>query len=175
MRVRWKHGFFRLWIVLTMMWAGTIVWREYREQTNNAASPTYYSPVRTSGACWARFAKWSDGTSFSDWDAAGFYDIRTETIERSKQRPRIIQAIKDCQDRETSSSRSDFDKWDYHVLDWKPPEEGQYWKPSGLALAPQQTTGNFLISVAKAALPLALLPPLTILMIGCVFAWVIRW
>jgi hypothetical protein len=101
MQIAWKRGFFRAWVVITLIWiafGGVVVISGIR-----AGMPS----VETSGECWDRLARWPDGRAFDRDDP--FNDNGEGTLaERDARvdwRYAIRQELIDCQDAQPITQR----------------------------------------------------------------------
>ncbi len=90
MKVNWKRGFFRVWILITIIWIAVLGWAEF------GGGLPWIPPFQTEGECWDRFAKWPDGSPLNALDA--YFDETSDgNVEHDRLRAEIRQKLADCE------------------------------------------------------------------------------
>jgi hypothetical protein len=90
MKIEWRRGFFRAWMVLALAWVALVGWKE-RDQWSNGLSY-----VHSNGECWDRLAKWQDGKPFDDvYDL--YNDTKDSSSEKDQWRDAVRLKINDCE------------------------------------------------------------------------------
>jgi hypothetical protein len=144
MRINWAKGFFRAWAVLASVWIFASGWYAYSTFTD-------YSFIHPQDDCWDQIAKWPGGRPFDVWDgdfddyvAPGFEKAAEYSIAIERNRWR--QAIRQkLDDCEAAKGLV------HRVTLWVTENS------SGL----------------RSSLQLILLPPLGLLIAGCLLAWIV--
>jgi hypothetical protein len=84
MKIEWRRGFFRAWVVLALAWVAVVGWNEYVRWVNH-----------TEGECWDRLAKWPDGTPFGAYDM--YNDTKDASSEKDQWRDAVFLKLRDCE------------------------------------------------------------------------------
>jgi hypothetical protein len=91
MKIEWRRGFFRAWVVLALAWIALVGWKEYGLWANE-------SNVHTERECWDRLAKWPDGKPMeSIWDLMNDFEVLPTNVEINKWRNAVAQKLRDCE------------------------------------------------------------------------------
>jgi hypothetical protein len=88
MQMAWRRGFFRLWVVLAVIWIAVVGWTQY-------PLGHWGMKIRTDGDCWERFAHWPDGKAFDEWDT--YHDSPDGHSDTDRWRDAAAQKILGCQ------------------------------------------------------------------------------
>jgi hypothetical protein len=155
MKIEWRRGFFRAWMVLALTWVALVGWSE-RDQF-----PESLSYVRHDNECWDRLAKWPDGKRFEAengiWELMPEFDNqrnvqpnkrnnawRADSIpERKRWRGIIAQKLEDCE-------------------------------AAKVAAKPILQRWTLTVSTLEEPLSLIFLPPLALLVSGWLLGWIVR-
>lgn len=149
--MRWKRGFFRIWIALATIWVLSTASFAYVDITSTGRLPG------GDQKCWDRLALWPDGKSFGPWDLFDEPDSeeniainkkngewQPESIKaRNEWRAAVTQKLWDCEARLPVITRAGLLWADYHS------------------------------SIEKYS-AVGLLPPITLFAIGMAFIWVVK-
>jgi hypothetical protein len=152
MSVNFGRGFFRAWLVLSVVWIGLIGWLEYTNKPWNLN----WGPSRE-GKCWTQLAKWPDGQPFNWFDLDDEVDVASNVElnrkrgawsadsipERNKWVAVVRQKLVDCEDAQS-------------LVERLPRQADRFWFS------------------LKNSLTFILLPPLALLVVGWITGWVIR-
>jgi hypothetical protein len=90
MQMAWGRGFFRLWVVLAVIWIAVVSWTRY---------PLGYwgMDIRHDDGCSERFGHWPDGKAFEHpWDIYPEYPTSPDALDRNRWREATAQKIQDC-------------------------------------------------------------------------------
>jgi hypothetical protein len=92
MQLKWGRGFFRAWVVVTVLWILFTGWNEYKNWV-------MHPDEARANECWDRLAKWPDGKPFDAWDAVGdeYMPDTSEGKERNRWRAEIRQKLAECE------------------------------------------------------------------------------
>ena len=150
-KMNWARGFFRAWLVAATLWVGLFGWSAF---TNNTWSGWRSYPVADD--CLDRYAKWPDGKPWDEWDRAGLIDYNLTLSE-------------------SELSLEDLQKKRSHDVAWAKIGACSATKEDA---KPIMQRVSYLISNdwsgLKGSIAIILLPPLALLIAGCVFNWIIK-
>jgi hypothetical protein len=153
MKIEWRRGFFRAWAVLALAWVTLVGWNEYGQWANGRPS----NIVNTEGECWDRLAKWPDGKPFDIYDTFNEFDLPSNIEINKKENVWAADSIPER------------NRWRDTVLQRL--KDCEAAKP---ILQRLTLTVSDYWPALKDSLSLILLPPLALLIAGCLFGWIIR-
>jgi hypothetical protein len=151
MRLNWRRGLFRSFLVVAVAWVGYAAFHEHTAKSLNFESRT--ASTRSEGDCWTRIAKWPDGQPFNAFDL--FEESNTPSnVALNKKRGAW-----------SADSIPDRNQW---VVSTK---QKLIACETGRSVVPQVTgqVSNVWLSLRNSLVGL-LLPPLALLIMG----WIIR-
>jgi hypothetical protein len=156
MQVNWSRGFFQGWLVFAVAWVGFIGWYEYANKSWNLDWDL--ASIRTDGECWTRLAKWPNGQHFDEFDLF-FQEADTPSnVEINKKNGAWA-----------ADSIPERNRWIAATTQKLIACE---------AVAPvMQRLSNQATNVwasEKDAIVLLLLPPVALLIVGCIIGWIVR-
>jgi hypothetical protein len=154
MQVNWRRGFFRAWVVVALAWVGVMGWREY---TNKPWNLEWGVGFRTEGECWDRLAKWPDGQPFDLWDVFDDVDVPSNVELNQKKHTWAADAIPE-RNRWVAATRQKL-------------RDCEAAAPIMQRLSLKMT--NIWSSLVD-SLPILLLPPLVLLLVGWTVNWILR-
>jgi hypothetical protein len=152
MKIEWQRGFFRAWLVLAVAWVGLVGWNEYGQWA------TRLSYVHGEGQCWDHLAKWPDGKPFDIYDIIGNeFDLPANVEINKKENAWLADSIPER------------NRWRDIVTQKLRDCE-----------AAQPITQRLTLAVSdhwpalKDSLSHIFLPPLALLIAGCLLGWTVR-
>jgi hypothetical protein len=97
MRIIWRRGLLRAWVVLACMWVAAFGWLE-------GSGFDWRRPVQTTGECWDQFARWADARGVDPYeiflraaDVAGDAEINRKNHAENSWLDAAEQQIRDCE------------------------------------------------------------------------------
>ena len=168
MRINWRRGLWRAWAVFAVLWTSFFGWSEY-----NAHSWSFGPTFHTTGECWDRLAKWPNGTVMKDnWDGIGLDEYAPD--------PDTPPLIYRNGRAETDTARGDMGTGiatPFERNQWRNTVRQRLIDCEAAALPTMKhlaTRASDYWSNMKDSLPLILLPPFGLLIMGYVLSWIIR-
>jgi hypothetical protein len=150
----WQRGFLRLWIALAVVWIGLSGWYQYVNKPWNQD----WGPFNTNSRCWDALAVWPDSQRMAPWDVLGNELDTPANIEANKRNHEWA-----------ADSIPERNRWAESVR--QKLEKCQSQEP--LAYRTSLLINRIWLSLND-TLPIILLPPMFLFVLGYVVAWIIR-
>jgi hypothetical protein len=151
--MNWQRGLLRLWVVFAVLWIGISGWYEYVNKPRNQN----WGPFNSENRCWNAIAKWPDGQRMTPWDMLDEMDT-PENVEINKRNHEWA-----------AESIPERNKWAATVrqkLQECEAQEPFIYRASVLI--------DRIWSSLKDSLPTVLLPPILVIVVVYLGAWIAR-